>query len=73
MPGVGMKTCTKIADPVLEKLRKKDESASSSWRTYCYFRTLKRTMQTTKGDEDLVLVHKNLRLKHLEHDEPSEA
>jgi hypothetical protein len=55
--GVGTKSCTKISYSVLEKLRKKDESSSSIWKTYSFVRRLKRNMLTTKRAEDLVLVH----------------
>jgi hypothetical protein len=43
------------------------------WRAYSFIYSLKRNMMTTKRAEDLVIVHNNLRLKHLELDEPSEA
>jgi hypothetical protein len=50
-----------------------DGSSSLSSVAYSFIRSLKRNMLTTKGAEDLVLVHNNLRLKHLKLDEPSEA
>ena len=71
-PGAGVKICTKIAYPVLERLRKEDGSSSSK-EHILFFRSLKRNRMTTERAEDLVLVHNNWRLKHLKLDEASDA